>query len=78
VQVWVLVVVIYAAPYNAVDWDGPWNFGMSKVVEKPFKSEAECRNTAIQFIAKMHEGMLAPMRFQCVPFASTLPKAAPR
>lgn len=41
-------------------------------------SEAECRNSAIQLIAKMHQGMLAPMRFACVPIGSALPKGAPR
>jgi hypothetical protein len=59
-------------------WDGPWDFGMSKAVEKPFKPEAECRNSAIQMIGELHQGMLAPMRFQCVPFASNLPKGASR
>jgi hypothetical protein len=77
-KIWLLVVTIYTAPSsNAVDWDGPWNFGMARA-GSAFKSEAECRNSAIQLIAKMHEGMLAPMRFACVPFDAALPKGAPR
>jgi hypothetical protein len=72
-----MVIAIYAAPSNAVDWDGRWNFGMARA-GNTFKSEAECRNSAIQLIAKMHQGMLAPMRFACVPFDAALPKGAPR
>jgi hypothetical protein len=77
VKVWILVMGVYAAPPNSIDWDGPWEFGMSRS-EQVFKSEAECRNSAIELIAKLHQEMLAPMRFQCVPFAATLPKGAPR
>jgi hypothetical protein len=78
VKVWVLVIGVYAAPPSSIDWDGPWEFGMSRASEQIFKSEAECRNSAIQLIARMHQGMLAPMRIQCVPFEATLPKGAPR
>lgn len=78
-KIWLLLIVIYVAPYSAVDWDGPWQFGMSRAMDKTtFKSEAECRNTAIRMIAEMHQGMLAPMRFECVPFDASLPKGAPR
>lgn len=77
-MVWILVFSIYAAPSTAVDWNGPWKLGMSRVVGSPFKSEAECRNSAIQFIGKMHQGMLAPMRFKCVEIEEFLSKGAPR
>jgi hypothetical protein len=39
---------------------------------------ADCRSYAIQFIGKMHQGMLAPMRFKCVAFEASLPKGAQR
>ena len=77
-MVWLLVIVIYSAPGNAVDWDGPWKFDGSRPFQRTFTSEAECRNTAIQFIGDMHQGMLAPMRFRCVSFEAALPKGAPR
>ena len=77
-MLWLLVINIYAAPDSAVNWNGPWRLGMSQTMEKRFKSEAECRNSAIQFIGKMHEGMLAPIRFKCVSVDATLPKDAPR
>jgi hypothetical protein len=77
-KIWILIITVYAAPSNAVDWDGPWQFGMAQSSEQTFKSEAECRNSAIQLIGKLHQGMLAPIRFECVPFAAGLPKGAPR
>jgi hypothetical protein len=76
--IWVLLLVIYEAPANSVDWDGPWNFGMTKVIEKPFDTEAECRTFAVQLIGRMHQGMRAPMRYSCVPMDAELPKGAPR
>ena len=78
-NIWVAVFMIYAAPPDAVAWPGPWTPGMS-IAEKEsfFKSEAECRNYAIRKIGHLHEGMLAPMRFQCVAFPGGLPKGAPR
>lgn len=75
---WLLVVIIYFAPDNAVDWDGPWRLGEAHVLERQFDSEAECRNTAIQFIAEVHQGMLAPIRYRCVAVEAGLPAGAPR
>ena len=75
---WLLLFTIYAAPPNAQDWNGPWTLGMSRLIEQQFHSEAECRNSAIQLIGRMHQGMLAPMRFKCVPVNMTLPEGAPR
>lgn len=75
---WLLIISIYAAPADAVDWDGPWELGMTQLMDDPFNSAAECRTFAIQLIAKMHEGMLAPMRYRCVPIEANLPEGAPR
>ncbi len=77
-NVWIMVLIFYAAPSNAVDWNGPWKFGMSRAIERTFQSEAECRNSAIQLIGQMHQGMMAPMRFKCVEVAASLPEGAPR
>lgn len=78
-NMWAVVFMIYAAPPTAVDWAGPWRPGMA-LAEKDsfFRTEAECRNYAIRKIGHLHEGMLAPMRFQCVEFPAGLPKGAPR
>lgn len=76
---WVMLLVVYGAPPNAVDWDGPWKPWLSQVKEERFyDSEAECRNEAIQLIGKMHEGMLAPIRSRCIAIEEMLPKGAPR
>lgn len=77
-MVWLLLLNIYAAPSNAENWNGPWKLGMSKVIDQPFRSEAECRNAAIIFMGKMHQGMLAPMRYRCVKVEAGLPEGAPR
>ena len=53
---------------NSIDWDGPWEFGMSLAPETGVahrKLNAGIR--AIELIDKPHQGMLAPMRFQPVP-----------
>jgi len=70
--------IIYAAPDNAVDYDGPCEIGMVQSVETVFGSEAECRTQAIQTIGRLCEGMLAPIRFRCVAVEERLPKGAPR
>jgi hypothetical protein len=77
-KIWILIIAVYAGPSNSVDWDGPWELGMSRAMDRKFQSEAECRNTAILTIADMRKEMLAPVRFACVPFAASLPKGAPR
>lgn len=77
-KIWILIVAVYAGPPSSIDWDGPWEFWTWSARDKTFKSEAECRNLAIQIIGKMHQEMLAPVRFECVPFAASLPKGAPR
>jgi hypothetical protein len=75
---WLMLMVIYAAPADAVDWDGPWSVGMTQVPDRHYASEAECRNDAIQIIGRLHQSMLAPARFRCVEVDATLPKGAAR
>jgi hypothetical protein len=77
-MVWLLVLAVYQAPPDAVDWDGPWKIGMTRVVDAPYHSEAECRNSAVELIGKLHQGMLAPVRYKCVEVPADLPKGAPR
>lgn len=74
----VMVLWVYAAPNRSVNWDGPWNFGMSRTMETTYRDEASCRNSAVTFMAKMHEGLLAPMRFRCIPIQGSLPVGAPQ
>jgi len=76
--VWALVFMVFHAPNDTINWDGPWTAGQAIAQDQVFASEDECRNYAIEFIGRMHQGMLAPMRYACVEFPSTLPKGAPR
>ena len=75
---WLLIFAVYQAPAEAIDWDGPWTIGFTKIVEEQFDSEAACRTSAIQTIGQIHQGMLAPIRYRCVAIESTLPKGASR
>jgi hypothetical protein len=77
-MVWLLILIVYQAPPNAVDWNGPWTAGMSRVMDGHFGSEAECRNAAVQAIGSLHQGMLAPIRYRCVAVEETLPEGAAR
>lgn len=77
-MVWILVLLVYGAPPNAVDWDGPWKLWTTQVPDRQFQSEAECRNSAIQLTGKIHQGILAPIRYQCIEVPATLAKGAPR
>jgi len=78
-MVWFLVFHIYVAPADAVDWDGPWTIDDRPLsVERYFSSQAECDAAAKKVIDEMHQGMLAPMRYNCVAIPSSLSKGAPR
>ena len=75
---WYLVLFIYAAPPDAVNWDGPWEVDLIHAVKDKYDSEAECRNAGVQLIGKLHQGMLAPIRYRCLGMPATLPVGAPR
>ena len=77
-MIWLVVLNFYAAPPNAVDWNGPWKLGTSRINDRQFATEAQCRNAAIELVGQMHQGMLAPIRFKCVGIAAGLPVDAPR
>jgi hypothetical protein len=77
-MVWLLVLAVYQAPPDAVDWKGPWKIGITHLVDEQYKSEAECRAAAAQKIERLHEGMLAPIRYRCVAVEEDLPEGAPR
>ena len=78
-MVWLLVFHIYIAPADAIDWDGPWRIDDKPLmVERYFGTKAECDAAAKKVIDKMHEGMLAPMRYNCLGVVDSLPKGAPR
>lgn len=73
-EVWVMVMVVYAAPSDAVDWHGPYT--RDKVIaggKLPFfGSESECKREAQNKINQIHTMMLAPLIFRCVSFPESL------
>ena len=75
---WLLIVALYAAPPDAVNWKGSWELGMTKLVEHHFESEAGCLKRGIDIKAKLNEGMLAPVRFHCFKIESGLPTGTAR
>jgi hypothetical protein len=77
-KTWIAILMIYAAPADAVNWEGPWTRSMVVSGKNFFATEAECRNDTISWIGRIHQDMLAPIRFQCVAFASSLPIGAAR
>jgi hypothetical protein len=77
-MVWLLILVAYQAPPDAVDWNGPWTLGIRQVLDTQFDSEAECRTYAIRAMAQLHQAMRAPLRFRCVPVEASLPVGAAR
>ena len=77
-MIWFLIISIYAAPPDAMSYDGPWVVRLTNMEAQPFRTMADCRNAAIEKIARLHEGMMAPMRYRCVPMAARLPAGARR
>ena len=77
-MLWFLMVVIYSTPGNAVDWNGPWKATLGESNPGSYATEALCREAAIEQIGRVHQGMLAPIRFRCVSFDAALPVDAPR
>ena len=70
---WFLLVAIYTAPPDAVDWQGTWELGITRLMERGFESEADCRIGGDELKANLNEGMLAPVRFHCIKVLSELP-----
>ncbi len=75
---WLLILAIYVAPPDAINWKGSWELGLANLIEERFETEAICLNAAIQIKGELNEGMLAPVRFRCVNIDAVLPANAPR
>jgi len=76
-KIWIMVLSIYVAPSESVDWDGPWKFEKPRVQEQTFNTEIECRSYAVHFIGRLHQVMTVPMRFKCVSFDASIHKGEP-
>lgn len=75
---WLLILAIYVAPPDAVNWRSSWMLGTTKLMEEPFDTQEKCLTAGVHIKAKLNEGMLAPVRFHCVKLDPGLPAGAPR
>ena len=70
---WLLLIVVYVAPPDAVNWKGNWQLGPALVRDERFANEASCLNAGSQIKTKLKEGMLAPVRYHCIKVDAGLP-----
>jgi hypothetical protein len=70
--VWVAILLVYAAPPDAVDWRGPWTRGMTVSGKNFYPSEAACQADTDGWIARIHHDMKAPILYRCVRFPESL------
>ena len=75
---WLLILMVYVAPSNAVNWKGAWKLGPALVREERFKSEANCLAAGHEIKSNLNKGMLAPVRYQCIRVDAGLPEGATR
>ncbi len=75
---WLLVVAIYVAPPNAVDWQGSWTLGLTRLDEKHYASEKDCLDAGAKLKSRLNEGMLAPVSYHCLEISGELPAAVAR
>ena len=78
VKAWLLFIHIYAAPPNAIDYDGPWKYGATPRPRLHQSLEA-CREEGVSFTKAMFDGgVKAPTRWRCVKIDATLPEGVER
>lgn len=75
---WLLVLMIYTAPSGAVNWKGAWELGPAVLRDERFSSEADCLAAGYEIKSSLNQGMLAPVRYQCISVDAGLPAGAQR
>ena len=70
---WLLLIAIYVAPPDAVDWQGSWELGLTRLDEKHYASEKDCLDAGAKLKSRLNEGMLAPVRYHCIQIPGELP-----
>lgn len=75
---WLLILMVYTAPSNAVNWKGSWELGHVVLRDERFSSEANCLAAGYEIKSKLNQGMLAPIRYQCIGVDAGLPAGVPR
>lgn len=72
-KIWILLLSVYTAPLDAVDWQGDWKLGPINALEHQFSSKEECTKAGQSLKAQLQEEIRAPMRMLCIPLWSGLP-----
>lgn len=70
--------MVYTAPSDAVNWYGSWELGPAVLRDERFSSEANCLSAGFEIKSKLNQGMLAPVRYQCIEVDAGLPAGATR
>ena len=63
---WLLIVAIYVAPPDSINWKGSWELGMTGLMERHFESKATCLESGAGVKTKLNKGMLAPVHTSCI------------
>ena len=69
---WILVILIYFAPSDAVDWQGSYELGIAETHKEHFTSERSCLDKGEAMKTVFNEGALAPFRYQCLAVPSSM------
>lgn len=77
-NMWLLILMVYTAPSDAVNWKGAWELGPAVLRDERFSSEANCLAAGMKIKSQINQGMLAPVRYQCIGVDAGLPAGAMR
>lgn len=75
---WLLILMIYTAPSDSVNWKGSWELGPAVLRDERFSSEADCLAAGMKIKSSLNQGMLAPIRYQCIGVDAELPAGTMR
>ena len=67
---WILIILIYFAPPDAVDWQGSYELGIAETHKEHFTSERSCQDKGEDIQASFNEAALAPFRYRCLEIPS--------
>ena len=75
---WLLILMVYTAPSDAVNWKGSWELGPVVLRDERFSTEANCLAAGYAIKSRLNQEMLAPVRYQCIGVDAGLPAGVPR